>query len=92
MRIHLAIVFAISTQIAMTSNAAEVVFKDRAGRTLTKEDIQNASGTFNWEVRAGKPVPEEAKRLHELGRGAGQRGESKAAIEYFEKAAKVAPD
>lgn len=92
MRIHLAILFAISVQIAMTSNAAEVVFKDRAGRTLTKEDIQNASGNFNWEIRSGKPVPDEAKRLHELGRGAGQRGESKAAIEYFEKAAKVAPD
>jgi tetratricopeptide (TPR) repeat protein len=92
MRIHLVIFLVISMQIAMTSSAAEVVFKDKSGRTLTKADIQNASGKFNWEIRSGKPVPDEARRLHELGRGAGQRGESKTAIEHFEKAAKVAPD
>lgn len=77
--------------VTSATNATEVVFKDQSGRTLTKEDIQNASGTFNWEIRAGIPIPVEARKLHELGRGAGQRGENKVAIEHFESAAKLAP-
>lgn len=68
------------------------MFRDKSGRVLTMADIKNASGTFNWEIRTGTPVPEEARRLHGLGRGAGQGGEYKAAIRYFDRAAKVSPD
>lgn len=79
-------------QIAMNAHAAEIVFKDQTGRTLTKEDLRNASGSFNWEIRSGNPVPDEAQKLHQLGREAGQRGNSKAAIALFDRAAKLAPD
>lgn len=91
MRIKLAIFLAISMQIAMASTAVEIIFKDDAARTLTKADTQHASGNVYWENRRGTLTPDEAQKLQELGRSAGARGEIKAAIEDFEKAAKVAP-
>lgn len=90
MHIKIAILL-ISFQVAMTSNAAEIVFKDHAGRILTTEDIRSASGQFNWEIRSGRPVPPEATKMHQQGREAGQQGDNIAAIEYFERAARIAP-
>ena len=92
MRFRVTICLTISLCLATATHAAELVFKDKSGRVITMEDLKNASGKFDWEVRAGKPVPQEAIRLHELGRASGRNGNNKAAIEYFEKAAKVAPD
>lgn len=92
MRILPVIFLILSMQFAMASNAAEIVFKDQSGRTLTKEDLKNSSGNFSWEMQSETLIPKEARRLHQLGRDAGQRNESKVAIEHFEKAAKMAPD
>lgn len=78
----------------MTQNTeAEVVIsKDKAGRVLTEKDVKGASGTVNWEITARKQVPQEALKLHEHGRAAGQKGDSATALAYFDKAAKLAPD
>ncbi|MDI1260218.1 tetratricopeptide repeat protein [Aquabacterium sp.] len=75
------------------SNAAEqIVFRDKQGRVLTEADLSSLSGDVKWEIRGNKSVPQEASKLHELGRIAGQKGDSKKAIEYFEKASAAAPD
>ncbi len=92
MRAYHAVILVVSMQVAISSYAAEVIFTDKVGRTITTEDLKDASGKFNWEIRSDKPVPEEAKRLHQLGRDAGQRGDSKTAIKSFEDASKLAPD
>lgn len=72
--------------------AADVVFKDKQGRVLTRDDLKGADGKFDWEVQSGTPVPEQARKLHQLGREAGQRGNYQAANDYFEQAAKAAPN
>jgi len=92
MKFYPAIFLLMLSIFARAATAAEIIFKDKSGRVLTKKEIQNSSGNFDWEVRSGNPVPEEAKRLHKLGRESGQRGESLAALEYFLKASKVAPN
>ena len=70
----------------------EVVFKDSSGRILTKRDLKGLSGTIDWEIRSDKAVPAEAMKLHEMGRIAGQKGESESALSYFQKASELAPD
>ncbi len=70
----------------------EVVFKDKSGRVLTKQDLLGATGTVNWEITSRKPVPKAARDLHELGRRAGQQGKSDVALEYFSRASKLAPE
>ena len=56
--------------LIMANTQSEVIlFKDKAGRILTEKDVKGVSGTVNWEIRSGKPVPQEALKLHELGRG-----------------------
>lgn len=70
----------------------EVVFKDKAGRILTKQDLRAATGKFNWEIRSTTPVSARAQELHQLGRGAGQRGQSDMALKYFAEAAQMAPN
>jgi tetratricopeptide (TPR) repeat protein len=83
---------AMTLQITIPSEAAEIIFKDAAGRVLSKDDLKNASGKFEWEIRSGKAVPDQAKELHQLGRKAGERGDKKSALALFEKSAKIAPE
>jgi len=70
----------------------QIIFKDAQGRVLRMSDLKGASGSVDWEVRAGKPVPEEAARLHEKGRAAGRQGDSEAALGLFREASEIAPD
>lgn len=71
--------------------APDVVYKDKAGRVLTRNDLKNLNGAFKWEISQTTPVSSEAKRLHELGRTAGQKGDSATALRHFEAAAKAEP-
>ncbi len=70
----------------------EVVFKDQSGRVLKKSDLQNASGTVDWEIRSSRPVPARAVELHQMGRAAGQRGQYGLALQHFADASELAPD
>lgn len=91
--LHLAIVSTIVfLSVVMPAFASDLIFKDSAGRTLTRRDLQTATGEFNWEIRADKPVPQQAIAAHDEGRAAGQKGDSAAAIKHFEHAAHLAPD
>ena len=71
---------------------SDLIFKDAAGRELRHIDLRDASGQFKWQLRSEVDVSSEAKKFHESGRTAGQRGDSAAAISYFEKARTAAPE
>ena len=90
MRIHLILVSAVLF-ITMTANADEIIFKDKAGKTLTLDDIKNSPDAVNWEIRSLTSPPKKAVRLHQLGGNSGQRGAYSAAHDYFEQACSLAP-
>lgn len=71
--------------------ADDIIFKDKAGRVLTRSDLKGISGTIDWEIRSGNPVPQEAIKLHEMGRAAGQTGDYEAALSLFQEASDFAP-
>jgi tetratricopeptide (TPR) repeat protein len=70
----------------------QLVFRDGAGRELTRKDLDGISGTVRWEVIGAGAIPEEASRLHTEGRGAGGRGEYARALELLGEAYRLAPD
>ena len=76
----------------LAHSAPQPVFKDKSGRVLTQKDLAGATGQVNWETSSGKAVPAAARELHEQGRQAGQQGQTDAALDYFARAAKAAPD
>jgi tetratricopeptide (TPR) repeat protein len=78
--------------VVITGAANDIVFKDKSGRILTRQDLRNATGKFNWEIKSDKPVSQEAMALHEKGRTAGQKGDYTAALSHFERASRLAPD
>jgi len=67
-------------------------FTDRNGRVLTERDLQAYAGPARQEVRSDDAVPTEAQVLHQKGREAGATGDSAAALAYFARAAKLAPN
>lgn len=77
---------------SLTATATgDLVFRDAAGRELRHSDLKNVSGRFTWQLSSNIEVSSEAKKFHELGRTAGQRGDTTAALGYFEQAEKSAP-
>jgi tetratricopeptide (TPR) repeat protein len=68
-----------------------VIFRDASGRQLTKDDLENATGTVQWSVVGSDNVSDAAAALHEQGRAAGSRGDYAKAIELFNKAHDAAP-
>jgi tetratricopeptide (TPR) repeat protein len=89
---HLAAVSTLFLGVVTPTFAGDIVFTDKAGRTLTQRDLQTATGEFSWEIRSEKPVPQQARAAHDEGRAAGQKGDYAAAIKHFEHAARLAPD
>jgi hypothetical protein len=71
---------------------SQLVFRDRAGRELTRKDLDGISGTVRWEVIVAGAIPEEASRLHTEGRAAGDRGDYASALELLGEAHRLAPD
>jgi tetratricopeptide (TPR) repeat protein len=83
--------FCAFVSIGVLAAESEVVFKDKAGRILTQNDLRTATGKFDWEIRSPTPVPAQAQELHQLGRRAGQRGQNDEALKFFAQAAQIAP-
>jgi tetratricopeptide (TPR) repeat protein len=77
---------------AKASKPPEVVFKDKDGKILTAADLQNVTGSVEWEIGDDEKIPEEARALHEEGRAFGQKGEFVKAAAALERASQVAPD
>jgi tetratricopeptide (TPR) repeat protein len=68
-----------------------VVFRDDRGRMLGLDDLGNARGRLEWEIRGGPTVPPDATALHQQGREAGSRGDYAEAVSTLTKAAALAP-
>ena len=71
---------------------SQVVYRDSAGRALTLDDVRTATGVVRWEIPSRRDVPEEAQRLHQLGRETGATGDYGNALALFSRAAALAPD
>lgn len=71
--------------------AAEIIFKSKDGQVITSEELENLSGTINWEIKNDKEIPATAIALHNKGREYGQKGENDKAIASFNDAIKLAP-
>jgi tetratricopeptide (TPR) repeat protein len=69
-----------------------IIFKDDQGNQLTSKDLENVTGTYNWEATDDKKIPDEAKQLHQEARKLGESGKFSEAIDKLTKANELAPD
>jgi tetratricopeptide (TPR) repeat protein len=53
--------------------------------------VRGSTGKVPWEKVGGSNIPAEAISLHEKGRAAGSRGDLKASVDLFTRAAALAP-
>ena len=74
------------------ASGPRLIFRDAAGRELTTDDIEVASGTVRWEVVGAGSIPAEASRLHTQAREAGERGDLPQALSLLAQARRLAPD
>jgi len=76
-----------------TARAPEdaLVFRDRAGRTLSEAELRESTDV-RWELVGALGVPAQARMLHQQGRLAGGRGDSSQALRLFEAAHALAPN
>ena len=70
----------------------EIVFKDNKGNQISMSDLEGVTGDYNWEIKDGVKVPEEANILHQEARQYGSKGEHDLGIEKLEKAHEIAPN
>ena len=68
-----------------------IVFRGADGRTLFLEDLNNVSGTYQYEIIGSEAVPVEANELHQKAREAGRIGDYPAAIALLKEATERAP-
>ena len=68
-----------------------IVFRDSAGRVLTKDDLKDVTGGVSWSTVGGDDVSPEAEALQNQGRAAGSSGDYAKAIDAFTKAHDAAP-
>src|SRR5437773_86461 len=71
--------------------APTVIYRSPDGRTLSRDDLKNVTGTFNFEIVDGEDVPAQAHQLHQQARAAGARGEYDKAITLLKSASDAAP-
>jgi tetratricopeptide (TPR) repeat protein len=92
----LRVVILLITSIGFTSckrqeNEQALVIRDAQGRVQAPADLKNASGEYKFEIAGGTEPSAEAKRLHEMGRLAGQKGDYPKALELLAQASALAP-
>jgi len=68
-----------------------IIFRGADGRTLTLEELNGVTGTFQYEILGAGDVPAEASALHERGRKADGRGEYQQAVTLLTRASELAP-
>lgn len=71
---------------------ANPAFRATDGQTIPDSDLRSVSGRVDWEIRQAKPIPAEAKALHERGRQAGANGRHDEALKLFAAASALSPD
>lgn len=75
-----------------SNNTMRIEFTDDKGNKISKEELANATGTYNYAVYGIEEVSELAKSLHNQARMFGQKGEYQNAIQKLEQANKEAPN
>ncbi|WP_055436623.1 tetratricopeptide repeat protein [Lacinutrix algicola] len=75
-----------------SDNNVRIEFTDEQGNKISKEDLENSTGTFNYEIYGIEGVSDLAKSLHSQARQFGQTGNYQKAIENLEQANKEAPN
>ncbi len=75
-----------------SDNNVKIEFTDDQGNKISKEDLENSTGTFNYEIYGIEGVSDLAKSLHSQARQFGQTGNYQKAIENLEQANKEAPN
>src|ERR1700693_2774275 len=70
--------------------APMVIFRGADGRTLSREELLRATGTFRYEIVGGTDVPAEADLLHKQARQVGEAGDHKKALALLERASNLA--
>ncbi|MVO08657.1 tetratricopeptide repeat protein [Flavobacterium sp. TP390] len=73
-------------------NKVRIEFTDQKGNRISKEEIENATGTYNYEFYGIEGVSDLAKSLHNQARQFGQTGDYQKAIALLEQANKEAPN
>ncbi len=85
--------FLISCDSNGKKDASEnIIFNDGKGNKLSRQDLEGATGEYNWEVMETKNISEEAQRLHQEARQHGGSGEYDKSIEKLKKASELAPN
>jgi tetratricopeptide (TPR) repeat protein len=72
-------------------NSSEIVFSDSLGHKISKTDLLNSNGTFDYAIYGIEDVPESAKQLHNKAREFGQNGNYEKSIELLLEANVLAP-
>jgi tetratricopeptide (TPR) repeat protein len=80
------------TENNIESNNVRLEFTDDKGNKISKEELGNSTGTFNYEIYGIENVTELAKSLHNQAREFGQKGDYKNAIQKLEQANEEAPN
>ncbi|WP_179005729.1 tetratricopeptide repeat protein [Winogradskyella forsetii] len=75
-----------------SDNNVKIEFTDSNGNKISKEELENSTGTFNYEIYGIEGVSDLAKSLHNQARQFGQTGDYKNAIEKLTQANKEAPN
>ncbi|WP_378106291.1 tetratricopeptide repeat protein [Chryseobacterium sp. sg2396] len=69
-----------------------IVFKDKLGHSLSKNDLQNTTGKVNYEIMDNQNTNATADQLHKEARQLGQSGKYDLAITKLQEAIKIQPD
>jgi tetratricopeptide (TPR) repeat protein len=72
-------------------NSSNIVFSDSLGHKISKSELTNSNGTFNYAIYGMEEVPESAKQLHNKARELGQKGNFEKSIELLLEANRIAP-
>ena len=71
---------------------SEIVFTDSSGNKIYKEELKNATGSFNYDILGIEGVPENAKSVHTIARRLAQSGKYEKAIQFLLEAQELAPN
>lgn len=70
----------------------DIIFTDSAGNRLTREELSQATGRFNFAILGAEHATDKAKSLHSEARMYGQQGDYPKAIELLKQAIADAPE
>jgi tetratricopeptide (TPR) repeat protein len=70
---------------------SQIIYKDKAGHTISESDLAHCTGQVNYEIMSKHPIQAAAKQLHDEARVFGQSGKYDEAIEKLETAIKMEP-